>query len=341
MRSVPIVATVALLSWITQAKILAGPITYTITTTATGTLGGTAFTDAAITVTFAGDTSNIVAGDTLGGSTYTGTLANIGTGTVVIAGLGAVALTDPAFVLSTFDNTTVFGESGVVIGDSTNGTAILAATGPAFYGYDLTGPFGPLSAGGGLGNGGGPSNTFPTSGGSLEFPRDEPPPDVGSTFTAVATQSLPGYQGGTAAAPVYLVGGAPIGELTGTISGAGTEDYYWFYWGGGVFAATASIASAPAGSSYVFSAGVASSCNSVGSETLNSGDSYSDTISVDNLAAGQYCIGLDANNGNDPTFSLTFDTPVSGVPEPGTFVLVTAGLIALGAARRNTQRKAC
>lgn len=34
----------------------AGPITYTITTTATGSLGGTQFTDAAITMTFAGDT---------------------------------------------------------------------------------------------------------------------------------------------------------------------------------------------------------------------------------------------------------------------------------------------
>ena len=132
---------VAVLLWITQTEVQAGPITYTITTTATGTLGGTSFTNAAITVTFVGDTSNIVAGNTLGGSA--GTLVNLGSATVIIAGLGAATLTDPAFIISTFDNTT--GGSDVVIGDYTNGTGILAATGPAFYGYNLATSFGPLA----------------------------------------------------------------------------------------------------------------------------------------------------------------------------------------------------
>ena len=70
------------------------------------------------------------------------------------------------------------------------------------------------------------------------------------------------------------------------------------------------------------------------SETLNSGDGFSGTISSGNLAPGQYCIGLDANSPDDPNFSLIFNTPVGGVPEPSTFFLFSAGIGLIGACRR-------
>jgi hypothetical protein len=67
-------------------------------------------------------------------------------------------------------------------------------------------------------------------------------------------------------------------------------------------------------------------CNSANA-TLNSGDSFTSTIAVANLALGSYCIGIDANNSNDPAFALTFNTPVYGAaPEPSTFVLLSVGL---------------
>lgn len=322
----------AFLGTVTQVDVLADPITYMLTTTASGSLGGTSFTNAPITVTFAGDTSNIIAGS----GANAGTLGEFGSATVIVSGIGAATLTDPAFILSTFDNLSLFGASGVVIGD-TNVAGLVAATGPDWFGYNLQ-SIAPVTGPGGLGNGGGPGNLFPTTLGLLEFPRVQPPVSVGSTFTAVNTQTLTGFQGGTTSAPVFLVGG-PVGELTGTISGFGDEDYYTFNWGGGVFAATASITGAASDASYLFSAGLsAGGCNSVASQTLNSGDAFSATISAGNLAPGQYCIGIDANSAADPNFTLTFNTPVTGVPEPGTFGLLFGGLAAFAAVRRPRAR---
>ena len=149
--------------------------------------------------------------------------------------------------------------------------------------------------------------------------------NVGNSLPGTWTETLNGFQGGTTSAPV-MIGGLPIVGLNGTIAGVGTEDYYTFYWGGGAFSATAAVTGASSGASYGFSAGVSGSCNSVGNETLNSGDGFSDTISAGNLAPGQYCIGLDTTSASDPNFSLTFSTPVSNAPEPGTFVLLSAGL---------------
>jgi PEP-CTERM motif len=130
-----------------------------------------------------------------------------------------------------------------------------------------------------------------------------------------------------------------VSEITGTISGLGAEDYYSFYWGGGAFSATASVTGASSGGSYVFSAGAASACSSVGSEMLNSGDGFSNTISDSNLSPGEYCIGLDANSANDPGFSLTFSSPVSNVPEPGTFMLLLGGFVTMAIASRAASRR--
>jgi hypothetical protein len=51
-------ATVVSLGCTTPAH--AGPITYALTSTGTGTFGGTPFTDAVVTVTLVGDTSTVI-----------------------------------------------------------------------------------------------------------------------------------------------------------------------------------------------------------------------------------------------------------------------------------------
>jgi hypothetical protein len=169
---------------------------------------------------------------------------------------------------------------------------------------------------------------------SLEFE------DTGELYTGVGPLVsgliFDDFQGGTSSAPVSLAGPGPVAQVTGSISEEALENYYSFQWMGGAFSATGSVTGAPSGASYVFSAGVAGTCASGGSTTLNSGDSFTSTITIANLAAGEYCIGLDANNPNDPAFDLTFNTPVtgssapSGVPEPSGFVLLSIGSLIIG-----------
>ena len=67
----------------------ADPITYIVTTTASGTLGGTSFMNAGFTATLTGDTSGIVPGP----AGYL-SLVNPGAATVIISGVGAAAFTD-------------------------------------------------------------------------------------------------------------------------------------------------------------------------------------------------------------------------------------------------------
>jgi hypothetical protein len=169
----------------------AGPITYTLTTTASGTLGASSFTDALVTVTLTGDTSNV----TPGTGFITGALVNPGTATVSIFGLGTATFTASIGILSTFNGTAAFlggSGSGVLIGqfvgplnDPTDITGILVQESPVFFGYDLRSSFGPLSSRGGS-SAPDPSAVFPTTGGTLNF--TAPPFDTGTTtFTAVAT----------------------------------------------------------------------------------------------------------------------------------------------------------
>jgi hypothetical protein len=156
---------------------------------------------------------------------------------------------------------------------------------------------------------------------------------------AANTAALIDFQGGASSAPVLLPGGQSVAEVTGTIGGLGTQDYYSFLWTGGAFSATASVTGTPnAGGSYLFSEGAAGSCSSGGTATLSSSDSFTNTIGIANLPAGEYCIGIDANNANDPAFALTFNTPVSGVPEPSLLVLLSIGLGTISVVRRHKRR---
>lgn len=156
------------------------------------------------------------------------------------------------------------------------------------------------------------------------------------------TATLNSFQGGPSSAPVFLVSGPPVAAVTGTIGGSASVDYYSFLWSGGAFSATASLTGASAGASYLFSAGVAGTCSSAGTAKLNAGDSFASTIAIANLAPGQYCIGIDANSLIDPAFTLTFNTPVSGLqtPEPSGLVMLSVGLGMLGVRRfRKCRRK--
>jgi len=144
--------------------------------------------------------------------------------------------------------------------------------------------------------------------------------------------ALINFEGGSTSMPVLLPGGEPVSEVTGTIGGLGSQDYYTFGWNGGAFSATAAITGTPnAGASYLYSVGAAGTCSDGGTQTLNSGDGFMSTIDIGNLAAGQYCIGIAANSSNDPDFALTFNTPVgTATPEPATFVLLSTALATLG-----------
>lgn len=159
------------------------------------------------------------------------------------------------------------------------------------------------------------------------------------TYVNFTTASLATYnslQGGSSSSPTLLFSGqstsSPVSEITGTIGGSGTEQYYEFYWGGGAFTADLSISGANSGASYLFSEGVAGTCSSGGTATLDSADSFTGSIAIASQAAGDYCIGVDANNSSDPGFTLTFTTPVSSFasPEPSSFILFPAGLGMIG-----------
>lgn len=154
---------------------------------------------------------------------------------------------------------------------------------------------------------------------------------VSGTYTAI--DLTVDEEGGTPSAPVFLISASPVAQVAGTIAGAGSEDYYSFYWAGGAFSASAAISGTTTGDTFQFTAGVAGSCGTLASQPLTSGDSYSATISLPSLAAGNYCIGLDETAGTDPNFAITFATPVT-TPEPSEIILTAAGLAILGLARR-------
>jgi hypothetical protein len=110
----------------------ASPITYTVSTTMTGTIGTTSFTDALTTFTLVGDTDNV--------TSFMGALLNFGSATVTIDGFGTATLTGNtyAFVLPLSGSV-----SGAGIGDNTGGTSF-GVRSTSLFGYDL-GSIGPVS----------------------------------------------------------------------------------------------------------------------------------------------------------------------------------------------------
>jgi hypothetical protein len=102
----------------------AAPITYTLSTTATGTLDTLPFTDALVSVTLTGDTSNVTAGP----PPFTDVLVNPGSAIVSVSGIGTGTFTDPIEIIDTLSDTAALGGPAVLILDNTSGTGILLQT---------------------------------------------------------------------------------------------------------------------------------------------------------------------------------------------------------------------
>jgi hypothetical protein len=159
---------------------VAGPITYTLNATATGTFAGTPFTNAAITVTSTADTSQVfVASGTLPDLNYEVIAA---TSSISIAGFATATFTDSTYW---YDPN---GAGDIIFGDFTAGNQILGFT-KLFAGletYNLESSFGPVSS---------PFDfetsvfndfrNIPTSGGSLSLVA------ANDTFTAVTAVPEP------------------------------------------------------------------------------------------------------------------------------------------------------
>ena len=121
----------------------AAPINYTETTTATGTLGGTAFTSSQVTVSFAGDTSGVT-------SLAPGVLLNpAGVATVTVAGLGTATLTGGSTAV--VDDQALGGAGIGAEGSGPPSTGqggpplILGTNAAAFATYDLASAIGPVT----------------------------------------------------------------------------------------------------------------------------------------------------------------------------------------------------
>ena len=290
----------------------AGTIVYIDQTVASGFLGSVNFTNALVTVAVIGDTTTAH----LNGN---GQLLDDGPATVTVAGLGVANFNNIGTALVDTNGPGGSFRAGIAE-QATTGTGSVLDTGSnVFSTYNLTTSIGPV-----IGTALFPPNlAFPTDLGNFHISSTA----ATSTFTATVATTLNNFPGGPSSAPVFLIG-STVGVVTGTIGGQGSQDYYSFLWSGGAFNATSSITGANAGASYLFSEGVVGSCSAGGTATLDSSDSFTGTIAITSLAAGQYCIGINANDPHDPAFTLTFNTPVSGVPEPATFTLVgTASLL--------------
>jgi PEP-CTERM motif len=145
-------------------------IAYTESNVATGSIGGTTFSNALVTVTFVGSTSSVFA------SSPGLFLNNVGTATVTIAGLGTFSFTD---AIEVFDNQV--GAAGIADASELGAPAILDTINSAFTTYALKTAIGPLtgSAFGGIGG------SFATSEGSLSFT------SLGADSTFTATTATP------------------------------------------------------------------------------------------------------------------------------------------------------
>lgn len=179
------------------SSVLASPVTYNFSGIASGTLGGTAFTNALVQETATGNTTNIVSlMAVVSGNQVSFFAEPVSTVTITIAGLGSTTVTDPSAILAV--PTPVVIESGfpdlpyVYLGTLDNPPALNSTTGyggigsNALLGYNLATSFGPLTASpGGIGYPAGLA--IDTSRGSLSFTANIVPTGQG-TFAATVPE---------------------------------------------------------------------------------------------------------------------------------------------------------
>ncbi len=126
---------IGMLALVCSGTVEAGPITYTETVTGSGSLDGQGFTNALITITGTGDTTNISGSGPL--------RINIVSTTVTIAGGNSDTFQD---VIQAVANNNA-GTNGSVagFGDVTNKFFLLGTSSPALATYDLATPIGPIA----------------------------------------------------------------------------------------------------------------------------------------------------------------------------------------------------
>jgi len=107
----------------------ATPVTYTFSGTGTGNVNGSAFTNAAFTITLTGDTTAIT-----GAGTFQLTIA----ATISITGFPLATVTEAVDIFSNTGNSAVGFQRG-------GGLDLMDVSGPAFAGYNLATSLGPIS----------------------------------------------------------------------------------------------------------------------------------------------------------------------------------------------------
>jgi hypothetical protein len=216
-------ASALLVGWATPVQ--ATPITYTVTTTGTGTLNGTPFTTALVTVTLTGDTSTVTAGS----GALAGTLLSPGRATVTVVGVGTATFTHPteAVVLPpSFKGMTVVviasedEDMGVLTGTV---TGILGLGNNALGSYGLTSPLGPIS---GVAEWS-PNGVYLTTSGGFQLTSVAGT----STFTAtLATRIVPGDFDGDGKSDITVYRPSNGGWYT-LLSSTGYTTYVNYQWG--------------------------------------------------------------------------------------------------------------
>jgi hypothetical protein len=158
----------------------ASPITFTISTSGSGTLGSLVFTDATIIFTAVTDTTFILNGPIVIGDAGNQTSSPMGTDTITLLGLNTWTMSDPTFF---YDDRTM-GVVGFEDLDESIDTDlnVLDISGTPFSSYDLKSSLGPISDPLVFGSG---NFTGPTSGGILSFTTNS----TNASFQAVTTSA--------------------------------------------------------------------------------------------------------------------------------------------------------
>lgn len=151
------------------APLSASILTYTDQAIASGSLGGTAFTNALVTLTLTGNTSSVT-------SPSPGIFTLVAPLTVSVAGLGSTSFTDTAQAVDNQSN----GLAG--FGDNTLNVFILGTGNSVFASYNLSTPIGPDTGSPALN----PGASFNTASGAFVITSAG-----NSTFTASGLSSVP------------------------------------------------------------------------------------------------------------------------------------------------------
>ena len=182
----------------------------------------------------------------------------------------------------------------------------------------------------------GPYFLFATTGYYLDDTLPSSIPNDGhmaqGSFAIDQSGAITGFQGGSSLSPVLLPSGVPVAEIAGTIGGLGSEDYYTFSVGWRRIQRYGINNRRSGRQRLVFIFRCEQLQRGRRGQSGQQRRFYSD-VQAD-LAPGQYCIGINSDNANDPAFELTFTTPVDvATPEPSGFVLFSAGLGMIGILR--------